>query len=858
MVKDKTTHGKAAAEIRLLPFVSIGDKKMKICTKMTGMEVLTNSCILHTDGADIQLYFLTEDILRMRVSFQREFPEESYVLMLTSWEDRMDPLFAGRRERVAGIVPALSETETGYQFMTEKVKLLVDKDPLSFRLYDREGDLLYQDIAGNPFLQDSNFRIQHFSAMDEEDCFYGFGEKGGELNKNKRFLRERATDAMGYDAEKTDTLYKHIPFYIQLHRESGKAIGVFYHNFYESVFNMGCEKSNYWGRYSYWQADGGDIDCFLIAEGTIPGIVNGYTRLTGRPALLPKRALGYQASSMYYSELEKDCDREILDFVDTIKEEGFPIDGFHLSSGYTSYRGKRCLFTWNRDRFPDPKAYFAAMNEKGAQNVPNVKPGILLMHPYFSAMEERGVFVRDSQNPDTYAVGRWWGGDGAFFDYTSPKGRAGWKQYLTENLISVGTNSVWDDNCEYDSLLDKDSICDFEGKQGSIAALKALQSNLMCKATVEAIEEHDSNARPYVVCRSGSAGIQQYAQTWCGDNHTDWESLKYGIPIITGMGLSGQPNEGADIGGFAGEAPEGELFVRWVQQGIFQARFSIHSASSDNTVTEPWMYRDKTELIRSAILFRYRMTPYLYSLLYEATQTGAPIMRALVYEFEKDPKVWDSSFDYMFGRDILVANVLEKGAKTRKVYLPQGTRWYDWADHFRCYEGGQEIEIPVDISSIPMFLREGAVVPMADNQIYSMEREHVTDLHLLLVPGVDRSFTLYDDDGKSNDYRHGGYRKTEIRMEGKELVKLSLHGEGSYPDSIERILVEMVKKEKSPYFIKLGDRMLSHYLNRKKFEKAMEGWYYSQSDRAVSIKFDHSGEDVVLSVSFEKFDLIGM
>lgn len=161
MVKDKTTHGKAAAEIRLLPFVSIGDKKMKICTKMTGMEVLTNSCILHTDGADIQLYFLTEDILRMRVSFQREFPEESYVLMLTSWEDRMDPLFAGRRERVAGIVPALSETETGYQFMTEKVKLLVDKDPLSFRLYDREGDLLYQDIAGNPFCrtQTSEFSI---------------------------------------------------------------------------------------------------------------------------------------------------------------------------------------------------------------------------------------------------------------------------------------------------------------------------------------------------------------------------------------------------------------------------------------------------------------------------------------------------------------------------------------------------------------------------------------------------------------------------------------------------------------------------------------------------------------------------
>ena len=227
--------------------------------------------------------------------------------------------------------------------------------------------------------------MTHYSAMDEEDCFYGFGEKTGVLNKNKKFLRERATDAMGYDAEKMDTLYKHIPFYIRLSAPSRKAVGVFYNNFYESVFNMGCEKSNYWPRYSYWQADGGDIDLFLIAGGSIRRVVDNYTLLTGRPALLPKRALGYQGSSMYYPELEKDSDDAVLDFIDTIKEEGFPIDGFHLSSGYASQNGKRCFFTWNHDRFKDPRAYFAAMNEKGAQNVPNVKPGILLCHPVLTS-----------------------------------------------------------------------------------------------------------------------------------------------------------------------------------------------------------------------------------------------------------------------------------------------------------------------------------------------------------------------------------------------------------------------------------------------------------------------------------------
>ena len=580
--------------------------------------------------------------------------------------------------------------------------------------------------------------------------------------------------------------------------------------------------------------------------------------MTGRPALLPKRGLGYQGSSMYYPELEKDSDDAVLGFVDTIKEEGFPIDGFHLSSGYTSQNNKRCVFMWNTDRFKDPRAYFAAMNEKGAENVPNVKPGILLCHPWFDKFVEQDVFVKDSKNPEQYAVGSWWGGPGAFWDYTKPEARRIWKDYLIENVISYGTNSVWDDNCEYDSLLDKDVIVDFDGKGGTIGQLKPIMCTIMCKLGNEAVVEHDPNARPYVVCRSGSSGIQQYAQTWCGDNYTSWKALKYNIPTITGMGLSGQPNEGADIGGFAGPAPGEELFVRWVQNGIFQPRFSIHSASNDNTVTEPWMFRDSADIIRNAILFRYRMTPYLYSAEYEANQTGAPIMRALVYEFQNDEKVYDESFDFMFGRDLLIANVLEEGATSRKVYLPAGCKWYDWNNKFKCYEGGQTIEIPVDITSIPMFLREGGIVPMAENQLMSMERDHMTALHLTMAPGKDSSYVLYDDDGVTNDYKKGIYRKTTIEMTGDSVVKVAFKSEGEYTDFVETVKVEMIRKDRSPFWVALGDKKLEHYLNRKKFDAASEGWYYSQSKRAVEVKYANPKQDVVLTVSFEDFDLIGM
>ena len=835
---------------------------MEICRRITGIEKSDGAYILHTDNADIKLYFMTDEIIRVRVSFDKKFIEESYVLEAEAWPDRLDGVID--RRKIEPLMPSPETTENRYTFRTKKLRIEFDVNPICIRLYDNDGTELYSSLTGNPFTYDTNHRVTHYSRMNEDDCFYGFGEKCGSLNKNKKFLRQRATDAMGYDPQNTDTLYKHIPFYIRLNRQTRKAIGVFYHNFYESVFNMGCEKSNYWPRYTYWQSDGGDIDIFFIGGNEIRRIVNNYTYLTGRPALLPKRALGYQGSSMYYPELERDSDDAVLNFIDTIKAEGFPIDGFHLSSGYTSQNGKRCVFTWNTERFKNPREYFSAMNDKGAQNVPNVKPGILLCHPWFNEFVSKNVFVKDSKNPETFAVGCWWGGDGAFWDFTKPEARRAWKEYLIANVIDIGTNSIWDDNCEYDSILDKDAVCDFDGKTGTIGELKPLMCTIMCKLGGDAVREHDPNARPYIVCRSGSAGIQRYAQTWCGDNYTSWETLRYNIPIITGMGLSGQPNEGADIGGFAGPAPSEELFVRWVQNGIFQARFSIHSASNDNTVTEPWMFKNSSDIIRDAILFRYRMTPYIYSLEYEASLTGSPIMRALVYEFQNDPNVYDESFEFMFGRDILVANVIEEGAKSRRVYLPAGTKWYSWSnnywsDDYHCYEGGQTIDVPVTIESIPMFIREGAVIPIAENQIMSMEREHVKSLRLIIVPdGNERTFTLYDDDGVTNEYLTGNFRKTNVHVIGDSVVKVEFSSEGSYEDHVEDVTVEMIRKDRSPFWVTLGDVKLEHFLNRKKFEASSQGWYYSQTKRAVLVKYPNPRKNITLTVSFEDFDLIGM
>jgi alpha-glucosidase len=233
-------------------------------------------------------------------------------------------------------------------------------------------------------------------------------------------------------------------------------------------------------------------------------------------------------------------------------------------------------------------------------------------------------------------------------------------------------------------------------------------------------------------------------------------------------------------------------------------------------------------------------------------------MRPLVYEFQQDEKVFDESFNFMFGRDLLVSNVVEKGASSKEVYLPEGSRWYDWNDNYASYEGGQSITIPVGIETIPMFVREGAIIPMAKNQLLSMEKDVVTKMHLILAPGMDREMTLYDDDGVTNGFEKGVFRKTHVKMEGSDVVKVDFRSEGSYRDTVEEYSIEMIRKDRSPYWVSLGEKELPHYFSRRKFEEAEEGWYYSQTKRAVQIKYPNPGRDVTLTVSFEDFDLIGM
>lgn len=824
-------------------------------------EKTENGYLIHGDAADLMLVFMTDDIIRIRVNFQREFKEESYTLVTTAWADRMDDLLKEERQRITALDIACVESDTALTFSTATCTLKMVKNPLAFTLYNKNGEIVYQDLKERAFEEDQLGRLSHYSKMDRAaDHFFGFGEKTGHLDKKGRRLRMSPKDAIGHDPELGDPMYKHIPFYIRTNENQRHAVGLFYHNSYDCVFDMGQEISGYWDRYCYYQTDGGDIDLFLLNGPDMPAILDHYTLLTGRSALPTKQSLGYCASTMYYAELEKNCDEEIYKVIDKHEKEEILIDNFWLASGYSSGEedNLRYVFNWNHKRFPQPKEFFAEMNARGINVIPNLKPGILENHPYRDLFEKNSVFIKTADGSADY-YGRWWGGTGRFFDFTSPKARETWKQLLEDNILRMGTKTVWNDNCEMDGVEDRNAQCDFEGGKGTMAELKILHSNLMAYLAKQALAEVYPGERPYIINRAGFAGIQRYAQVWGGDNLTDWRTVKFNIATILGMGLSGCANMGCDIGGFAGPAPEGELLLRWLQSGIFQPRFCLNSANSDNTVTQPWMYEENLPYVRAAYAQRYRMLPYLYSLMYEANQNGMPVMRPLFLEFPDDVNcLRDENLTFMYGKSVLVANVVEPGATTRTLYLPAGCKWYDMNDNLREYAGGQTITLPVDLASIPMFLRGSAIYTTSED-IKHILRDTMRQLDLLIAAETDCDFVLYDDDGHTEDFKQGVYAKTDIQVTAGDRTVVAFHTEGSYESPVERLTLKLVSKLKGAFWVTVDGVQIPRYIVRDGWDEADAGWYYNLSDRTIWVKTPKPQKsDFEIVISTEKFDLIGM
>lgn len=682
---------------------------------------------------------------------------------------------------------------------TSALKLNVDLNGFKISWFYRE-DSGWVNFANDRKTQAYNLDgslgegIVHYLKRDLNEQYFGLGEKTGSVDKHGKRYRMQPIDAMGYDAEYSDPLYKHIPFYITRHRETGFSFGVFYDNLSSSIFELGTELDNYHELYRYYQAKQGDLDYYIIGGPKVKDVTRKFSWLTGQTIFPPKWSLGYSGSTMSYTDAP-DAQMQLNEFLKLCEKNDILCDSFQLSSGYTSIEDKRYVFNWNQSKIPSPKKMVNDFHDKGLRLCANIKPCLLKDHPLFNELKEKKMFITNSHNEEP-EMAQFWDEIGAYLDFTNKETYDWWKGQVKEKLLDYGIDSTWNDNNEFE-IWSKEAICHGFGSNKEFELIRALHPLLMMKASYEAQLEHNPQLRPYLISRSGSVGMHRYVQTWTGDNRTSWKTLKFNIKMGIGLSLSGIYNFGHDVGGFSGPAPEPELFVRWIQNGIVHPRFTIHSWNDDTTVNEPWMYPEVLDSIRELIKFRTKIIPYIYSELRETSNSYHPIIRPTFYDFEHDETTFEENDDFMLGESLLVASVVEKGKKEREVYLPNNPGgWYDF--HLGTwYEGGKKVEIPAPLHYTPLLAKAGAIIPINEAEV-TFSTKNMDERGFLLFPCRGKgksSYSLYEDDGLTNEYLHTlAYIHVDMETTENE-IQIKINKEGSYELPYNQISFHLPEKE---------------------------------------------------------------
>lgn len=661
-------------------------------------------------GAVTHLFVLEEDVVRVLLLTSGAVTSPPSWAVAPGQEDITEP-GRDRMDAVGFSAPdfLLEETETHLVLSTTRLRLEYALTG-GFCCWSQQVSGAWRLMAEDRPTQAYNFGwwddgVYHYVKRRPGERYYGLGERAGATDRAGRRFRLTNLDPMGYDAEANDPLYKSIPYVLVVDADN-QAYGVFYDTTADPVFDFGHEHDNYHPPYRYMRADSGDLDYYMIAGPDAAAVTRRYTWLTGRPALMPRWAVGYSGSTMTYTDAP-DAQVRMGEFIAGVSRHDIPCESFHLSSGYTSIGDKRYVFHWNRDKFPDVEGFVRGYAQAGVQLVPNIKPALLVNHPRYDELAAKGWFVRDSDgNP---IVCQFWDEVGSYVDFTQPEAAAWWRQQVTEQLLAYGIRSTWNDNNEYE-IWDKRARIHGFGATRPAAGERPVQTLLMMRASRAAQIAYRPNERPYVVSRSGMAGMQRYAQTWSGDNYTAWKTLRFNQKMAIGMALSGVSNTGHDIGGFAGPAPEPELLLRWVQAGIVMPRFSIHSWNTDGTVNEPWMYPEATPAIVGMMKLRRAFQPLLHDLLWRHHADYAPVTRPLWLDFSHDPKAWEDGDVHLLGPDILVAPAMDPGIDQVRAYLPAGAIWRDLRDD-RPYVGGAEVALAAPLEGLPpMLAREGSGV----------------------------------------------------------------------------------------------------------------------------------------------------
>ncbi|MCT7886983.1 MAG: glycoside hydrolase family 31 protein [Lactobacillus crispatus] len=645
-------------------------------------------------------------------------------------------------------------------------------DEEHFKLAESEG----HDVDKLLGKHDADYYEVVKSLADDEE-FYGLGDKTGYLNKRHYAYDNWNTDNPDPQVESFTRLYKSIPILLGL--KNGHPYGIFFDNTYRNHIDLGKESNNYY----YYSADNGNLDYYVIGGASLKAVVTNYTYLTGHVPMPQKWTLGYQQSRWGYSVSQKQVEK----IAENLRKYDLPCDVLHLDIDYM--KGYR-VFTWRKDTYEAPEEFIKKMRKLGFRIITIIDPGVKKDDADYKIYQEgieKGYFVKATDG--TVYVNEVWPGDAVFPDFGRQKVRQWWAKNC-KYLVDLGVSGIWDDMNEPASFrgeIPGDVVFHNEEEASTHNKMHNVYGHNMAKATYEGLKKY-SGKRPFVITRAAYAGTQKFSTVWTGDNQSLWPHVQMMIPQLCNLGLSGFSFAGTDIGGFGADTTP-ELLTRWIEGALFSPLYRNHAALGTRS-QEPWVFGEPTlSIYRKYLKLRYRFIPYLYDEFYRETQTGLPVMRPLVLNYENDPHVYNLNDEYMVGEDILTAPVVQQGQTKRAVYLPKG-EWIDFWNGVE-YSGGNTILVDAPIDKLPLFIKKDTILP------WGKEVDHISD-----EPDKDMTFRVfgnggkyrhYQDNGVDFEYQKGEYNLYDIEVDHDQVtVKLAHHG---YAHEYQRIIVELADRK---------------------------------------------------------------
>ncbi|MET8841255.1 glycoside hydrolase family 31 protein [Streptomyces rubiginosohelvolus] len=621
---------------------------------------------------------------------------------------------------VAGEAPAPDERavlepgkDGGWQVVAERLTVVVSRTG-AVELRTPGGVLLrrelpprwWEPVGGGPV------RWVQRSEVPADARFFGLGGRAGGPRLRDGLYRLWNTDPGGRFGPGDDPLYLTMPVQVVV-SDAGTHLAFHDNSWAGRVVLREGEEGAGSGHdrpgACEVRMEGGPLRCWVVV-GTPARVLQGWTALTGAPALPPSWALGPQHARWGFGSQEG-----VRRVVDGYRERGLPLSVLHLDIEH--YDGHR-VFTVDRERFPDLPALAKELRGDGVRLVSIVDPAVKAEpgDAVFDAgreVGERGAYVRDARG--RVVVGEVWPGACVYPDFTDPVVRDWWGS-LYEERLAQGFSGIWHDMNEPvsfaafgDPSLPRSSRHVLEGAGGDHREAHNVYALAMARAGYEGLLRLRPEERPFLFSRSGWAGMQRYGGTWSGDVSTGWPGLRASLSLVLGLGLCGVPYSGPDVGGFDG-FPSPELYLRWFQLGAYLPLFRTHSAI-DAGRREPWEFGPEVlEHARAALVERERLHPYFVSLSQVARLTGAPYVRPVWWGAPGDRALRECEDAFLLGDALLVAPVLEPGVRRRAVRLPRG-RWYDTATG-RAHEGPGQVLVDAPLSGVPVLARAGAVIPV--------------------------------------------------------------------------------------------------------------------------------------------------